>query len=210
MHRERVEEMLRLFEARYPNPRPALRYSNAFELLVAVILSAQCTDARVNVVTEPLFRECGTPEKMLALGEEALGKRIFSCGLYRSKAKHIIETCKALLENYGGEVPSTLQQLKTLPGVGVKTANVVYSVQFGGDAIAVDTHVFRVSNRLGLSKSKTPAACERDLQKAIPQNTWGKAHHYLIFLGREICHARKPDCDSCFLSHLCEKRIRKK
>lgn len=210
MKQQKVTEMLALFQQRYPNPRPALRYTNAFELLVAVVLSAQCTDERVNRVTETLFQEYGSPEKMLSLGEEELGKRIFSCGLYRSKAKHLIETCRALIETYGGQVPSTLEELKTLPGVGVKTANVVYSVQFGGDAIAVDTHVFRVSNRLGLSNSKTPAACEKDLQRAIPKNQWGKAHHYLIFLGREICSARKPDCENCFLNHLCEKKIRKK
>ncbi len=210
MEREKVKEMLSLFHQRYPNPRPALRYTNAFELLVAVILSAQCTDERVNRVTEKLFVDCGTPEQMLAIGEEELGKRIFSCGLYRSKAKHLTQTCRALLTQYGGQVPSTLQQLKTLPGVGVKTANVVYSVQFGGAAIAVDTHVFRVSNRLGLSQSKTPAACEKDLQRVLPKESWAKAHHYLIFLGREICSARKPDCENCFLSHLCKKRIRKK
>lgn len=210
MEEQKVCEMLTLFQKRYPNPRPALRYNNAFELLVAVILSAQCTDERVNRVTESLFLECGTPEKMLALGEDALAKRIFSCGLYRSKARHLIQTCQALLDDYGGQVPATLEQLKTLPGVGVKTANVVYSVQFGGDAIAVDTHVFRVSNRLGLSQSKTPTACEKDLQRVIPKKMWGKAHHYLIFLGREICSAKKPNCENCFLNHLCEKRIRKK
>ncbi len=210
MEKQKVTEMLALLKKRYPNPRPALRYSNAFELLVAVVLSAQCTDERVNRVTERLFLECGTPEKMLALGEEALGNRIFSCGLYRSKAKHLIETCRALIANYDGQVPGTLEELKTLPGVGVKTANVIFSVQFGGDAIAVDTHVFRVSNRLGLSESKTPTACEKDLQRVIPKKLWGKAHHYLIFLGREICSARKPDCQNCFLKHLCEKRIRKK
>ncbi len=187
----------------YPDARPALHYSTAYELLVAVILSAQCTDERVNLVTEKLFVGHNTPERMLLLSQEELEKYIFSCGLYRSKAKHILSASKDIVEKFGGEVPSTIEGLRSLAGVGQKTANVVYSVAFGGDAIAVDTHVFRVSNRLGLAHADTPARTEEQLRAVIPQKDWSKAHHWLIFHGRRVCHSRNPDCDACTLKGEC-------
>ena len=208
--KSKIMQLLSRFEQRYPNPRPKLIYHSDYELLVAVMLSAQCTDERVNLVTEKLFLNYNTPEKMVTLSQEELEKMIFSCGLYRMKAQHILSASRDILTRFNGQVPATVEQLRSLDGVGVKTANVVYSVSFGGDAIAVDTHVFRVSNRIGLSSSTTPAACEKDLQKALPQEKWSKAHHYLIFLGREICKAQKPDCANCFIADLCQKKIVKK
>ncbi|MDE5897323.1 MAG: endonuclease III [Clostridia bacterium] len=201
------EEILKELERLYPDARPALRYRTPYELLVAVVLSAQCTDERVNKVTEVLFREYDTPERMLTLSQEELEKYIFSCGFYRNKAKHILSASRDILDRFGGNVPDTLEALQTLAGVGRKTANVVYSVAFGGDAIAVDTHVFRVSNRLGLAVGKTPEAVEEGLMKAIPQDCWSKAHHWLIWHGRRICHSQKPDCGNCTLSGLCHYRL---
>lgn len=197
-------EILCELERLYPDARPALHYSTPYELLVAVILSAQCTDERVNKVTEVLFKEHNTPESMLRLSPEELERYIFSCGLYRSKAAHILSASKDIVEKFGGEVPSEHRQLKSLAGVGQKTANVVYSVAFGGDAIAVDTHVFRVANRLGLAHSDTPEKTEKDLQAAIPQSDWSKAHHWLIFHGRRVCHAQRPDCANCTLKAYCK------
>ncbi len=188
----------------YPNARPALVYSTPYELLVAVILSAQCTDERVNKITAVLFEKYNTPEKMLSLTVEELSRLIFSCGLYRSKAEHILSASRDILERFGGEVPSTIKDLKSLAGVGQKTANVVYSVAFNGDAIAVDTHVFRVSNRLGLAKGKTPKEVEIGLNKAVPKKDWSKAHHWLIYHGRRICSARKPECERCTLASVCD------
>ena len=199
-----MDEILNELEKLYPDAKPALLYKTPYELLVAVILSAQCTDERVNKVTEVLFREHNTPESMLALSQAELEKYIFSCGFYRNKAAHILSASKDILEKFGGEVPSTLEELRTLAGVGRKTANVVYAVAFGGDAIAVDTHVFRVSRRLGIADGKTPEKVEEDLMKAIPQNMWSKAHHYLIWHGRKVCHSQKPDCTSCTLSGYCK------
>ena len=197
------EEILKELARLYPDARPALLYRSPYELLVAVVLSAQCTDERVNKVTDVLFREHNTPQSMLALSQEELERYIYSCGFYHNKAKHILSASRDILERFGGEVPATLQELQTLAGVGRKTANVVYSVAFGGDAIAVDTHVFRVSNRLGIATGKTPEAVEEGLMKAIPQAEWSKAHHYLIWHGRRVCHSQKPDCASCTLSRLC-------
>lgn len=188
----------------YPDAVPALKFNSAYELLVAVILSAQCTDERVNKVTAVLFEKHNTPEKMITLTQEELEKFIFSCGFYRNKAAHILSASHDILEKFGGEVPSTLGELKTLAGVGQKTANVVYSVWFGGDAIAVDTHVFRVSNRLGISEGKTPAKVEEGLCAVIPKEIWSKAHHYLIYHGRRVCHSQKPDCTSCTLKEFCK------
>ena len=195
-----LTELLRL----YPDARPAIRYQSAYELLVAVILSAQCTDERVNKVTAELFKEHNTPQSMLALSKEQLEEHIYSCGFYRNKAAHILSASRDLVEKYGGEVPSTLEELRTLAGVGRKTANVVYSVAFGGDAIAVDTHVFRVANRLGLAEGKTPEAVERGLMEVIPKELWSKAHHLLIYHGRRVCHAQRPACASCTLSGMCK------
>ena len=169
-----------------------------------MVLSAQCTDERVNKVTAVLFEKHSTPEAMLTLSQEELEKYIFSCGFYRMKAAHILSASKDILEKFGGEVPSTIEELTSLAGVGKKTANVVYSVAFGGDAIAVDTHVFRVSNRLGLAKGKTPLLVEAGLNKAIPKADWSKAHHWLIWHGRKVCHSQKPNCAGCTLAPYCD------
>ena len=184
--------------------KPALEFSTPYELLIAVILSAQCTDERVNKITRVLFKDYNTPEKMLSLTQDQLEKYIYSCGLYKSKAEHIQKASKDILEKFNGQVPSDLEDLRTLAGVGRKTANVVYSVAFKGDAIAVDTHVFRVSNRLGLAKGKTPLEVEKGLNKAIPASDWAKAHHWIIYHGRRVCHSQKPDCDGCTLNGFCD------
>lgn len=204
MEQKTVESVLSELEKLYPDAAPALEFTSAYELLVAVILSAQCTDERVNKVTKVLFEKYNTPEAMLTLSQEELEKYIFSCGFYRNKAAHILSASKDILQKFGGNVPSTLEEMKTLAGVGQKTANVVYSVWFGGDAIAVDTHVFRVSNRLGISEGKTPFKVEEGLCRAIPKELWSKAHHYLIFHGRQVCHSQKPDCARCTLKEFCK------
>lgn len=201
---DNVQKILNGLEALYPDAKPALLYKTPYELLVAVILSAQCTDERVNKVTAVLFKEHDTPEKMLELSQEELEKYIFSCGFYHNKAAHILAAARDIIDKFGGEVPSTLDNLKTLAGVGQKTANVVYSVAFGGDAIAVDTHVFRVSNRLGIAEGKTPAKVEEGLRAAIPKELWSKSHHYLIWHGRKVCHSQRPDCVNCTLKEFCK------
>lgn len=195
-----MEELAHL----YPDAKPALHYTTPYELLVAVILSAQCTDERVNIVTEKLFEKYSTPERMATLSQKELEGDIFSCGFYRMKAQHILSATQDILDKFGGEVPGTIEELMTLAGVGKKTANVVYSVAFGGDAIAVDTHVFRVSNRLGLAKGKTPLEVEEGLCKAIPKEDWSKAHHWLIYHGRRVCHSQKPECERCTLKEFCD------
>ena len=188
----------------YPDARPALKYTSPYELLVAVILSAQCTDERVNKVTAELFREHNTPRTMLELTQEELEKYIFSCGFYHHKAAHILSASRDIVDKFDGEVPSDFDQLRSLAGVGQKTANVVWSVAFGKDAIAVDTHVFRVSNRLGLADADTPLKTEAQLKEVIPQKDWSKAHHWLIYHGRRVCHSRKPDCTNCTLAPYCK------
>ncbi len=195
---------LQILQQLYPDAKPALHFTTAYELLVAVILSAQCTDERVNIVTKPLFEKYNTPEKMLTLSQDELEKYIFSCGFYRMKAQHILSASQDIIEKFGGEVPDTVEKLTMLAGVGKKTANVVYAVAFGGDAIAVDTHVFRVSNRLGLAKGKTPEQVEEGLCRAIPKSDWSKAHHWLIYHGRRVCHSQRPNCASCALNGVCE------
>ena len=162
MDKSTAQKIIDLLAEKYPDARPELTYSSPYELLVAVILSAQCTDKRVNIVTRELFKEYNTPEKMLTLTKEQLGKMIYSCGFYNSKSEHILSASKDIVERFGGNVPDTIEDLQTLAGVGKKTANVVYAVAFGGDAIAVDTHVFRVSNRIGLADGKTPLKVESD------------------------------------------------
>ena len=204
MKRIDKEKALQELSSLYPDAKPALKYTTPYELLVAVILSAQCTDERVNIVTEKLFKEYSTPEKMVTLSQKELEKYIFSCGFYRMKAEHILSASRDILDKFGGKVPNTVELLMTLAGVGKKTANVVYSVAFGGDAIAVDTHVFRVSNRLGLAKGKTPLEVEAGLCKAIPKGDWSKAHHWLIYHGRRVCHSQKPACESCTLKEFCD------
>ena len=201
---EQTEKILNGLASLYPDAQPALHFNSPYELLVAVILSAQCTDERVNKVTKILFEKYNTPESMLTLSQEELEKYIFSCGFYRNKAAHILSASHDILTRYGGKVPDTLEELKTLAGVGQKTANVVYAVAFGGDAIAVDTHVFRVSNRLGIAEGNTPAKVEAGLNKAIPKSEWSKAHHYLIYHGRRVCHSQKPDCVNCTLKDYCK------
>ena len=198
------DEILTQLEALYPDAVPALKFRSPYELLVAVILSAQCTDERVNQVTEKLFQEHNTPQKMLLLSQEELEKYIYSCGFYHNKAAHILSASRDILEKFGGEVPSTLEELRTLAGVGRKTASVVYAVAFGGDAIAVDTHVFRVSNRLGLAEGSTPEEVEEGLCRVIPKEKWSRAHHWLIYHGRRVCHSQRPDCEHCTLAHLCK------
>ena len=204
MNEESRLRALKILSETYAGARPALHYNTAFELLVAVILSAQCTDERVNKVTAELFKQYNTPETMLALSQEQLEGYIFSCGLYRSKAAHILSASKDIVEKFGGKVPGGFAELKSLAGVGQKTANVVSSVWFDKDAIAVDTHVFRVSNRLGLARANTPLKTEEQLKEAIPQEDWSKAHHWLIWHGRRVCHAQKPDCQHCPLSAVCD------
>ena len=196
-------EELRLLEETYRGAVPQLKFGSVFELLVAVILSAQCTDKRVNEVTQVLFPTANTPEKILQLGQARLEEIIRPCGLSKSKAKHIFATSKILLDTYNGEVPHEFDELIKLPGVGRKTANVVTSVAFKTPAIAVDTHVFRLANRLKLAEGKTPLEVETGLQKIIPREKWSDAHHWLIWHGREICSARKPKCDVCPLSKIC-------
>ncbi len=201
---DKRQEILCELAALYPDARPALKYRSPYELLVAVILSAQCTDERVNKVTEVLFKEYSTPAAMLKLTQEELEKYIYSCGFYRNKAAHILSASRDIVEKFGGEVPNDFDNLRTLAGVGQKTANVVWSVAFGGDAIAVDTHVFRVSNRLGLACADTPIKVENQLKQAIPKEDWSKAHHWLIYHGRRVCHSQRPDCANCTLKDYCK------
>ena len=198
------QQVLTILKGLYPDAKPALHYTTAYELLVAVILSAQCTDERVNLVTAELFKGYSTPEAMVTLSQKELEKYIFSCGFYRMKAEHILSASKDILEKFGGEVPRTVEELMTLAGVGKKTANVVYAVAFGGAAIAVDTHVVRVSNRLGLAKGDTPLAVEAGLCKVVPKTDWSKAHHWLIYHGRRVCSSQKPKCETCALQELCD------
>lgn len=197
------DEMLTILENTYKDTKSALNFNNPFELLIAVILSAQCTDKRVNVTTARLFAKANTPEGILNMGVENLENEIRDCGLFRNKAKNIIATCHKLCSDYNGQVPSDFDELLKLPGVGRKTANVVSSIAFNRPAIAVDTHVFRVSNRLRLAEGTTPNEVEKGLQKAIPMEKWSDAHHWLIWHGRKICRARKPLCGECPLKELC-------
>lgn len=200
------EQMLTILEEYYGDTTTALNYSTPFELLIAVILSAQCTDARVNIITGRMFPRYNTPDKLLELGQEKLEEAIRDCGLFRSKAKNIMAACEMLCQEHRGEVPATFEELIKLPGVGRKTANVVVSQLFQVPAIAVDTHVFRVSNRLQLAKGETPREVEEGLMKAIPKAKWSEAHHWLIWHGRKVCKARKPDCGICPLASLCPKK----
>ena len=196
------EQMKRLSEV-YHDDGTMLHFTSPFTLLVAVILSAQCTDKRVNVITGRIFPRLASPEKMGALRQEELENEIRDCGLYKAKAKNLLGMCHMLIENYGGEVPEDFDELVKLPGVGRKTANVVRSVAWGYPAIAVDTHVFRVANRLKLAVGTTPIEVEKGLMKAIPKKDWSAAHHWLIWHGRRVCTARKPACETCFLQDIC-------
>ncbi len=202
--RPQVQKVLAKLAANCPRSRTALKHRNPFQLLIATILSAQCTDKRVNIVTPPLFRDLKKPRDFVAAGQKKLESYVKTCGLYNSKAKNIIATCKKIEKEYGGKVPDTIDELRKLPGVGRKTANVVASQAFGADAIAVDTHVFRVSNRIGLAKAKTPEKTEKQLMEMIPKKDWSKAHHWIIHHGRTLCHARKPNCPECPVTRWCE------
>lgn len=209
MTEEKALKLTAALEKLYPDAKPALKYNDPYELLVAVVLSAQCTDERVNKVTEKLFKVANTPEKMLALTQGQLERYIYSCGFYRAKAEHILSASRDIVEKFGGKVPDNRDDLQTLAGVGRKTANVVYAVAFGGNAIAVDTHVFRVANRTGLGKGETPERVEKALMKAIPEKEWSKMHHCLIWHGRLVCHSRSPECGKCGIIALCEYENKK-
>lgn len=200
------EKQLEILEETYRGAKPELHFSNPFELLIAVILSAQCTDKRVNITTARLFKKAATPAAIVALGISGLEEEIKDCGLFRNKAKNIMATCRTLVEEFGGEVPSDYDTLLKLPGVGRKTANVVTSVAFGRPAIAVDTHVFRIANRLKLAVGDTPLAVEKGLMKAIPREKWSAAHHWLIYHGRRVCKANRPLCGECPLADVCPSR----
>lgn len=197
-------EVLRILSETYPDAKPELDFSNPFELLIATILSAQCTDKQVNKCTPALFRDHPNAASMAEMTPDELSVYIKPCGFFNTKAKNIIAACKELAEKYGGEVPVDRDALEALPGVGRKTANVVLSNAFGVPAIAVDTHVFRVSNRLGLAEAKTVEQTEIQLMHHIPMDSWSIAHHYLIFHGRRICSAKKPNCECCTLRELCK------
>ena len=199
----RVAEIFRRFETANPHPKGELDYANAFTLLVAVVLSAQATDFGVNKATPALFAVAGSPAKMAALGEEKLQHMIKTIGLYRTKAKNVIALSHRLIKDFGGEVPRSREALETLPGVGRKSANVVMNTAFGAPVIAVDTHIFRVSNRVPLAPGKTPLEVERGLEKVIPGAFKPHAHHWLILHGRYICKARRPECERCLISDLC-------
>jgi len=199
-------EIYRRLQAANPVPTTELNYSSPFELLIAVILSAQATDVGVNKATARLFPEANSPEAILALGEPGLKERIRTIGLFNSKAGNIIKTCRILLEEHGGDVPRTREELEKLPGVGRKTANVILNTAFGEPTIAVDTHIFRVANRTKLATGKTPLAVEKRLLKFTPEEFRKDAHHWLILHGRYVCKARKPDCPNCAIVDLCEYR----
>ncbi|MCE2872335.1 MAG: endonuclease III [Xanthomonadales bacterium] len=203
MKAEAREAMFERLRARNPNPTTELEYRSAFELLIAVILSAQATDRSVNLATRKLFTVAGTPAEMLALGEPRLAELIRTIGLYKTKAKNVIATCGLLLERHSGEVPRTRDALEALPGVGRKTANVVLNTAFGEPTMAVDTHIFRVANRTGLAPGRTPLAVEKKLMRAVPAAYLMDAHHWLILHGRYLCKARKPDCPACPIADLC-------
>lgn len=204
MDRKTANMIMRTLEKQYPGAGPGLRFENPFQLLIATILSAQCTDARVNQVTSRLFKKYRSPEDFAHAKLNEIESEIKECGLYRAKSKHIIETCKKLVEDFGGEVPQNREDLMKLPGVGRKTANVVLSNAFGVNAIGVDTHVFRVANRLGLASSKDAYGTEKDLMEILPEEMWGKAHHLLIYHGRNICRAKRPRCGICPVNCYCK------
>lgn len=199
-----VKKIFQKFQQLNPAPKTELQYSNSFELLIAVMLSAQATDISVNKVTPQLFAAANTPEKMLALGENGVKAIIKSIGLYNSKARNIIKTCEILVTQYHSQIPNAREGLESLPGVGRKTANIILNTLFGESTLAVDTHIFRVARRIGLSQGKTPIAVERDLEKIIPVEFLRDAHHWLVLHGRYICVARKPKCPICPIKNLCE------
>jgi len=203
MKRKDVETLFAHLAASDPAPETELHYSSPYTLLVAVVLSAQATDVGVNRATGPLFAIADTPAKMVALGEDRVRDHIRTIGLFRNKAKNVVALSEKLIERHGGEVPRSREALEALPGVGRKTANVVLNVAFGEPTIAVDTHIFRVSNRTGLAPGKTPLAVEQGLEKAVPAEYRLHAHHWLILHGRYVCKARKPECWRCVIGDVC-------
>ena len=206
MKRADVIELFSRLQELEPEPRSELNYRNPFELLIAVILSAQATDIGVNKATRHLFTVAGTPQAMLDLGEDALKKHISTIGLFNTKAKNVIATCRILVEQHDGRVPESRDELEAMPGVGRKTANVVLNSAFGQPTIAVDTHIFRVGNRTGLARGKDVRAVEDKLEKVVPAEFKQHAHHWLILHGRYVCKARKPDCPNCVVRDLCAFR----
>ena len=201
--KEEAKKVIDILLELYPDAKAELNFSNPFELLIATILSAQTTDVQVNKVTEKLFKDYKTPQDFIKLSEEELAEKIKSLGFYKNKSKNILATCRILVEKYQGQVPDTREELMKLPGVGRKTANVVISNAFNKQAIAVDTHVFRVSNRIGLAHSDNVFDTEKDLMNNIDESMWSKAHHLLIFHGRRVCKSRKPLCEKCPLTDYC-------
>jgi endonuclease-3 len=210
MNPTKRREIFRRLRDSNPEPKTELEYRTPFELLVSVILSAQATDKSVNIATSELFKHAKTPAEILALGLNGLEPYIKSIGLYRMKAKNIIETCRLLIKDYGGEVPRTREELEKLPGVGRKTANVVLNVAFGEPTIAVDTHIFRVANRTAIAPGKDPLEVEQRLLKFVPEEFRKHAHHWLILHGRYVCVARKPKCPGCIIRELCEYKAKTK
>lgn len=207
MEKRNTEELIARLSALHPNAECELNFSTPFELLVAVVLSAQCTDKRVNEVTKRLFPICNTPKGFVDMGTQELEKLIYQVGFYRNKAASVVSLSRDLLERFGSVVPDNMEELLTLRGVGRKTASVVLEVAFGIPAMPVDTHVFRVAHRLGLSSGKTPEEVERDLCSLFPEKEWGTVHHLFIFHGRYVCKSQKPDCEKCTLKEFCtEKR----
>jgi endonuclease III len=204
--RAEVAEIFRRFALQRPEPKGELEHVNPYTLVVAVALSAQATDIGVNKATRGLFKVADTPEKMLALGEDEVRDHIRTIGLYRNKAKNVIALSRRLVEDFGGEVPRTRDELVTLPGVGRKTANVVLQMAFGEKAIAVDTHIFRIGNRIGLAPGRTPDEVEEILMRVIPDEYLYHAHHWLILHGRYVCKARKPECEHCIIADLCKAK----
>ncbi len=204
MNAAKRREIFARLKAANPTPTTELEYATPFQLLIAVLLSAQATDKSVNIATRKFFPQYGTPETLLALGEEGLADYIKTIGLFRTKAKNAIATCKILIEQHGGQVPQTREALEALPGVGRKTANVVLNTAFGQAAMAVDTHIFRVSNRTGIAPGKNVLEVEQKLMKFVPSEYLLDAHHWLILHGRYVCVARKPKCAQCGISDLCE------
>ena len=204
MSYEKINKILDDLDSLYPNAKAGLDFTTPFELLIATILSAQCADVRVNKVTAVLFKEHNTPKTILDLGVDGLAKYIKSCGLYKTKSKNIINTCNVLYHDYDSKVPDTIDELMKLPGVGRKTANVVVSNAFGTPAIAVDTHVFRVTNRIGIVNEKDVLSTEMALMQEIPRDRWSKSHHLFIWHGRNLCKARNPRCEECILNDRCK------
>ncbi|MBX9633333.1 MAG: endonuclease III [Burkholderiales bacterium] len=206
MNPQKRHEIFRRLREANPNPRSELAYTNPFELLVSVVLSAQATDKSVNLATARLYPIANTPQALLALGQTRLENAIKTIGLYRTKAKNVIALCRELIDKHGGEVPRDRAALEALPGVGRKTANVVLNVAFGEPTIAVDTHIFRIANRINLAPGKDVLEVERKLMKFVPEEFRQDAHHWLILHGRYVCKAQKPDCPRCIIADLCEYR----